>query len=163
MLLIGKQLIEEKHRLYIVQNGICPLCKRNLNDDVVSNHLDHDHALVGDNSGRVRSLLCCYCNALEGQIKHKFNSSGLNSRGVDIQEWIHSLSEYYSADITKNRIHPAYIGDKTKWFSRLNKDEMIDELNKINADVPVKSNKSNLVDLYRKALRKFHSPKKVKK
>lgn len=153
MLLVGKQYDEEKVRLYHAQDGICPLCKQKLNDDITSNHLDHDHTLVGPNAGRVRALLCILCNGTEGQIKHKFVSSGLASKGVNITEWLAALVEYYSADISNNRIHRQYMPDKTKWFSRLNKPEMHAELDQLGVSYNPKLTKEKLVPIYKKALK----------
>lgn len=153
MLLVGKQFDQEKERLYHSQNGICPLCGRELNPDISSNPLDHDHALVGPNAGRVRALLCSYCNVLEGEIKHKFMSSGLVSKDVDHLAWFKSLVSYYETDISQNRIHPRFVPDKTKWFSRLNKPEMLVELDAVNATYSDKATKAQLVKIYRKALR----------
>lgn len=153
MLLVGKQFDEEKKRLYHSQNGICPLCGRELNADITSNPLDHDHALTGPNAGRVRALLCLYCNCLEGEIKHKFVSSGLASRDVDMVKWLKTLIDYYETDISQNRIHKQYVPDKTKWFSRLNKPEMLTELELVNAPISEKMTKAQMVEVYRKALR----------
>lgn len=154
-LLIGKQLNEEKNRLYILQNGICPLCGRELNDDVFSNHLDHDHSLFGENAGKCRSLLCGFCNVLEGQLKHKFNSSGLKSRGVDMNDWIKSLAKYYDTDITQNPIHPKFVGDLTKHFSKLTIPEMDELASKYGVEFPEKAIKAKKVGIFKKALRKF--------
>lgn len=155
MLLVGKKFDEEKVKLYNLQRGICPLCGRELNEDIKSNHLDHDHALAGSNAGRVRALLCVYCNALEGQIKHKFDSSGLRSKDVDIAVWLGQLAQYYSKDYSENSLHPVYVNDMAKAFNRLNKPEMVDELNRVNCVFPEKATKEKLSSLYKKALRKF--------
>lgn len=154
-LLIGKQYIEEKHRLFKLQNGVCPLCQRELNPDIVSNHLDHDHTLFGENAGKCRSLLCVYCNSLEGQIKHKFVSSGLHSRGVEIHEWLETLVEYYKRDISQNPIHPVFVGDMTKHFSRLTLPEMDELAEKYKIEFPPKTTRAKRVPLFKKALRKF--------
>lgn len=83
MLLTSKLYKEEKQRLFDAQHGICPICKRELDSDVQSNHLDHDHELNGPKAGKVRGLLCNLCNAAEGQMKHKFNRSGLKGQNID--------------------------------------------------------------------------------
>ena len=94
MLLSGKLYKEEKEKLYKAQNGLCPCCKRPLDEDIQKNHLDHDHALEGDNAGKVRGLLCNLCNAAEGQMKHKFNRSGLKGQDIDYLEWLENLLVY---------------------------------------------------------------------
>lgn len=155
MLLVGKQFVEEKIKLYHKQEGKCPLCCRPLNDDITSNHLDHDHAIEGENAGKVRALLCDLCNALEGQIKHKFVSSGLNSKGIDISDWLESLKNYYGKDLSDNPLHPQYVNDKAKWFSRLNKDEMIIELQNIGSEIPAKSTKASLSKLFKRQFKQY--------
>lgn len=117
-----------KQQLYEKQNGVCALCKRPLDGDLNQHHLDHDHELHGDSAGRVRGLLCSLCNATEGIVKHKFNRSGLVSGGVDYVAWLRSLANYVDTDYTDNPIHDKFIPDKTKWFSRLTKTEMIQEM-----------------------------------
>lgn len=154
MLLVGKQFIEEKHRLFEEQKGVCPLCGRALNPDVLSNHLDHDHSLEGPNAGRVRSLLCIFCNATEGQLKHKFDSSGLVSRGVDYVAWLKELIAYYEKDYSTSAIHPVYVNDMSKAFARMNKPEMIDELSRVGVTEPGKT-KATMIASYKKALRNF--------
>lgn len=155
MLLIGKQFKAEKERLYHLQEGRCLLCERELNEDIFSNHLDHDHELVGEEAGRVRGLLCPLCNALEGQIKHKFGRSGLLSKDVDISEWLLNLSKYYQADTTQNNIHPQYVNDKAKWFTRLDKPDMLAELSRIGITPEEKATKAQLSTLYKKELKKY--------
>lgn len=152
MLLTPKTVVTEKERLYTLQKGICPLCNRPLNIDIKSNHLDHDHELHKENAGRVRGLLCGLCNTLEGMMKHKFNRSGLKSE-VDYLEWLNQLHNYLSTDHTANPLHPKYVPDKVKWFSRLNKDEMLCELATFNDQDHMKQSKAQLIASYRKLLR----------
>ena len=154
MLLTGKLYKEEKEKLYQAQNGLCPCCKRPLDEDIQKNHLDHDHALEGDNAGKVRGLLCNLCNAAEGQMKHKFNRSGLKGREVDYLEWRESLLTYLKNDYTKNNIHPNFIGDKSKEFSRLGKPEMIAEMNAYGFTYSEDDSKPKLVASFKKQLRK---------
>lgn len=125
MLLTGKLYKEEKQKLFDSQQGICPVCKRDLDPDVQSNHLDHDHELSGPKAGKCRGLLCNLCNAAEGQMKHKFSRSGLKGREVDYLEWLQNLLTYLQKDYTQNPIHPNFVGDKTKEFSRLGKEEQL--------------------------------------
>lgn len=153
ILLIGKQFNSEKERLYKLQNGKCPLCKRDLNEDTSSNHLDHDHELRGPNAGKIRALLCVYCNVLEGQIKHKFNSSGLKSENVDISEWLESLANYYRQDISSNNVHPKFVNDLSKLFSRLNLSEMDELANEYNIKFEDKTTKAKRLPIFKKQLK----------
>lgn len=155
-LLIGKTKFNlEKERLFVLQNGKCPLCGRDLNPDILSNHLDHDHALTGPNAGKVRSLLCVYCNSLEGQIKHKFDSSGLKSKGIEITDWLDSLSKYYKTDISSNNIHPNFVNDLTKMFSRLNISEMDELANSYNIVFEPKTTKEKRLPIFKKKLKQY--------
>lgn len=154
MLLIGKLYKEEKQRLFDLQDGICPMCKRPLNPDVQQNHLDHDHELNGDNAGKVRGLLCGLCNAAEGQMKHKFNRSGLKGQDVDYLLWIENMLAYLRSDYKNNNIHPQYITDMVKRFSYLSKPEMIDEMKKMNFSFNENDTKTHLIASYKKQFRK---------
>lgn len=155
ILLIGKLYVAEKERLYHEQNGLCPICGRELNEDIVSNHLDHDHTLEGPNAGKVRALLCLYCNSLEGQIKHKFDTSGLKTKGVDIADWLETLAEYYRKDLSEHNIHPQFVNDLSKLFSRLDVKGMDDMAAKYNVEFPPKTTKVKRVPIFKKGLKLF--------
>ncbi|AIZ01862.1 recombination endonuclease VII [Escherichia phage vb_EcoM-VR5] len=154
MLLTGKLYKEEKQKLYDAQDGKCLICKRELNPDVQSNHLDHDHELNGPKAGKVRGLLCNLCNAAEGQMKHKFNRSGLKGQNVDYLEWLENLLVYLKTDYTENNIHPNFVPDKTKEFSRLGKEEMIAEMLSHGMTYNESDTKKQMVDSFKKQLRK---------
>ena len=154
MLLTGKLYKEEKEKLYQAQNGLCPCCKRPLDEDIQKNHLDHDHALEGDNAGKVRGLLCNLCNAAEGQMKHKFNRSGLKGRDVDYLEWLEALLAYLKQDYSDNNIHPNFVPDKTKEFSRLGKEEMMTEMLQRGFEYNESDTKTQLIASFKKQLRK---------
>lgn len=153
MLLTGKLYQEEKQKFYDAQNGICPVCGRLLNEDVQSNHLDHDHELSGPKAGKVRGLLCNLCNAAEGQMKHKFSRSGLKGRDVDYLEWLENLLKYLKTDYSVNNIHPNFVGDKAKEFSRLNKEEMITEMTN-HGFTYASETRAELIKQFKKQLRK---------
>lgn len=153
MLLTGKLYQQEKQKFYDAQNGICPVCGRPLNEDVQSNHLDHDHELSGPKAGKVRGLLCNLCNAAEGQMKHKFSRSGLKGRDVDYLEWLENLLEYLKTDYSVNNIHPNFVGDKSKEFSRLNKEEMITEMAN-HGFTYADGTRADLIKQFKKQLRK---------
>ena len=155
ILLIGKLYVAEKERLYQEQNGLCPICGRELNEDIASNHLDHDHTLEGPNAGKVRALLCNYCNSLEGQIKHKFDTSGLKTKGVDIADWLETLAEYYRKDLSEHNIHPQFVNDLSKLFSRLDVQGMDDMAAKYNVEFPPKTTKVKRVPIFKKGLKVF--------
>lgn len=155
MLLTAKTLKEEKLQLYTAQNGVCRICKRDLNPDVYSNHLDHDHALSGPRAGKVRGLLCNLCNATEGQIKHKFDRSGLKGQGIDMVEWLKALVEYHETCVQDSSIHPQFVPDRVKWFARLNKSEMATELDVQAIKYDQAMGKEQLVKCYRNGIRKI--------
>lgn len=154
MLLTGKLYKEEKEKLYQAQNGLCPCCKRPLDEDIQKNHLDHDHALEGDNAGKVRGLLCNLCNAAEGQMKHKFNRSGLKGQNVDYLEWLENLLVYLKTDYSENNIHPNFVNDKAKEFARGNKDDMIAMFKQHGFTYIESDTKTKMVASFKKQLRK---------
>ncbi|QDH49244.1 endonuclease [Pantoea phage Phynn] len=143
-----------KQALYDQQNGACAICKRPLEGDINKHHLDHDHALTGDNAGRVRGLLCNLCNGTEGIMKHKFNRSGLVAKDVEYIEWLENLLSYLKEDKSDNKIHDRFIPDKVKWFSRLTKPAMIVEMGVIGFDCDENAERKALISSYRKQLMK---------
>lgn len=155
MLLIGKLFEQEKIKLYHEQEGICPLCHRELDENISANHLDHDHALTGPNAGKVRALLCNLCNSVEGQIKHKFDTSGLKSKGIDIADYLEELASYYRRDISDHNIHPNYVGDMTKLFSRQDIPGMDELASQFDITFPPKLTKAKKVPLFKKGLKAF--------
>ncbi|QPI17822.1 recombination endonuclease VII [Pectobacterium phage POP12] len=141
-----------KQKLYNEQNGLCKLCKRPLEGDVSKHHLDHDHELCGDGAGRVRGLLCVLCNSVDGIIKHKFNRSGLASKNVDYAQYLRDLADYVSNDYTDNPIHDKFIPDKTKWFNRQTKYDMIAEMQNQGFSYLESDDRKTLGKKYRKQL-----------
>lgn len=156
--LTAKTLNDEKQRLFKEQHGKCLLCKNDLDPDFKKNHLDHDHALTGNNAGRVRGLLCIRCNPLEGLIKHKFERSGLRDR-VDYIEWLESLLTYLKNDYSESCYHPQYIIDSSKKFSRLSLDEMREEMKSEKFTYELSDKKDDLVKKYKTQFRKRQSLK----
>lgn len=155
ILLDAKTKNPEKERLYHLQQGKCALCNLPLDTDINKNHLDHDHELHGQKAGRVRGLCCNLCNGLDGQVKHKFNRSGLVSKGVNQIEWLKSLIKYLEQDTTQNNFHPQFVPDRVKWFSRLNLTEMRLELDRQSIQYEISMGKVQLTKLYRKEFRKL--------
>lgn len=153
MLLTGKLYKEEKETMFKAQQGLCLICGLELDKDVQKNHLDHDHGLSGPKAGKVRGLLCNLCNGAEGQMKHKFNRSGLKTK-IDYIEWMESLLEYLKSDYTQNNIHPQYVIDKSKEFSRASKEEMISIMLSEGFEYNETDTKTDLVKKYKKYLRK---------
>ena len=154
MLLAGKLYKEEKQRLFDLQGGVCPLCKRPLDNDVQANHLDHDHALSGPQAGKVRALLCNLCNVTEGMMKHKFNRSGLKGQDIDYLVWLKELVAYLEKDYSGANIHPEYVTDKSKEFGRLSKEEMVQEMLKAGFVYNESDTKTKLQASFKKQLRK---------
>ena len=60
---------EEYNKMYIKQKKVCKMCKKNRpqimkNGDIRSLHIDHNH-----DTGRIRGLLCTYCNTSLGLLE----------------------------------------------------------------------------------------------
>lgn len=153
MILTQKTAKLEKERLYHKQNGICLICELPLDTDIQKNHLDHDHALDGENAGRVRGLLCNLCNPAEGNVLHKFNRSGLKTK-INHLQWFKNLVKYWEQDITDNVIHPKFIPDKAKQFSRLTKTEMQQVMREHNYEYNDKDDRKILLSKFKKQFRK---------
>lgn len=143
----------EKKTLFENQNGVCPICKRPLQDHK-SSHLDHDHSLEGENAGKVRGLLCVYCNVAEGRMRHQFNRSGLAGLGIDYVEWLGNLMQYLHSDLSKNNIHPQYVTDIKKQFARKTKSDMLIELDRRGIIYEGSMTMKQLVTAYNKQIAK---------
>lgn len=154
MLLSGKLFKEEKEKLFKAQSGLCCICGLPLDQDIQKNHLDHDHALTGKNAGKVRGLLCCLCNAFEGQVKHKFNRSGLKTK-IEYITCLENLLDYLKQDSSKNNIHPQFVIDKSKDFSRKSKEDMVLEMESLGFEYSETDTKTELSKKYKKQLRNF--------
>ena len=152
MLLTAKTKDEYKKELYKKQGGICPLCGRELDKDILKNHLDHDHALEGARQGRCRGLLCALCNCMEGEVAHAFYHSGLHSRGIDRRAWIERLLDYWDMDTTMNPIFPSYPNDKFKAFKRLTRTEMIDTMHTEGFEYAESDTREAIAKKYKKQL-----------
>ena len=154
MLLNSKSADELKQKLFEEQNKCCKLCGNEFGGPYNKQHLDHDHVLQGPNAGKIRGLLCGRCNLLEGIMKHKFIRSGLKAKDVDYIQWMRSLLEYVDSDHSKNPIHPNYVSDMTKNFSRKNLSEMKAELRERGFEFDEKDQKAVLVKKFRKQFKK---------
>lgn len=154
MLLNAKSYKALKEELYQKQNGCCTLCGRPFDGPANEQHLDHDHALTGSNAGKVRSLLCCFCNGAEGQMKHKFNRSGLRGRGIDYVTWLEDLVDYLKQDYSENDIHPKYVTDMVAMFKKLDKGQMIAEMVQRGFEYNDSDTKELLVKSFKKQFRK---------
>lgn len=152
--LTAKTAKDLKKKLFTLQQGRCILCKRDLDQEIMKNHLDHDHALTGPNAGRVRGLLCCLCNGTEGIVKHKFNRSGLASRDVDYIMWLENLVQYLKQDYAPNDFHPQYIPDTIKQFKRLSLTEMREDMTTRGYPYEQSDTKAELVKKFSKHFRK---------
>jgi DNA repair exonuclease SbcCD ATPase subunit len=53
--------LEQFSQMYEAQDGICPICKRELETSGRGVHVDHDHE-----TGKNRDLLCSNCNLMIG-------------------------------------------------------------------------------------------------
>lgn len=155
MILNNKTYNEEKKRLFVLQSGVCPICKRKLDDDILKNHLDHDHDLTGVNAGRVRGLLCVLCNGSEGRTRHEFMRSGLASRDIGYIFYLENLIAYLKQDFTKNNIHPEFVRDLKKRFKRFDKPTMCNELDILNIPYSDSDTKEKLIKLYNKHILRY--------
>lgn len=154
MLLNPKTSDDLKQQLFSSQNGLCKICKNPFDGPYNKQHLDHDHALEGQNAGKVRGLLCVRCNMLEGMIKHKFIRSGLRGRDIDYIEWMKSLIEYVDSDYSGNPVHPQYLRDMVINFSRKNLPEMRQVMLEYGFEYTMKDTKPELVKKFRKQFKK---------
>lgn len=87
----------------------CPLCRLDLDDDIV---LDHDHK-----SGDIRATLHRWCNSILGKIE---NWAGRRGNGVDAIEFLENTVSYlkYHRDNPTGIKHPTHKTDDEKRLLR---------------------------------------------
>ena len=78
------------------QDGICPLCEREIPSG--QDTLDHDHS-----SGRVRMVLCRNCNSIEGRVLH-----WVRRTGVEIERWLANIAWFWNQDYDDNPQYPTH-------------------------------------------------------
>jgi hypothetical protein len=98
-----KDIPKIKKELINRQNGLCPICDRNLYKLKTRDRcLDHNHT-----TGRIRAVLCRSCNAIEGKAYKLFIRMGLRKAGIDYEHYLYALARY--SDILETKyIHPKY-------------------------------------------------------
>lgn len=62
-----------REKLYSEQNGICPICKKELNKPCV----DHSHQKKNKGTGLIRGLICSGCNILLGKLENNSPRYGI--------------------------------------------------------------------------------------
>lgn len=112
----NKHLPAVKAQLMAKQNGVCPLCKRNLTALGSPNQcVDHDH-----DTGVIRGVLCRTCNGIEGKISNLAIRAAFKEGKVD---FLIALAEYlklHKVPQTKY-VHPTHLTEPEKHAKRLKK------------------------------------------
>lgn len=94
-----RNIREERERILIEQDYICPLCNEII--EPCDAALDHDHE-----NGLIRGVLHKVCNSGEGQMRGKFRRSGI-AKYSSFEEYLLNLSLY----LTKEQhmmLHPSH-------------------------------------------------------
>lgn len=103
-----KDIPRVKAELMLEQNNICYICKRDLSKLKPRDRcLDHNHE-----TGKIRSVLCRSCNAIEGKVRKLHIKMGLRKAGVPYEDLICNLFNYIYMD-DSHYIHPKH-KDKVK-------------------------------------------------
>lgn len=98
------------------QNGVCPLCRRNLTSLGSPNQcVDHDHT-----TGVIRGVLCRTCNGLEGKVLLLAIRAAFKEGAVD---WIIALAAYLKLHREPQTayLHPTHLTDSEKKVKQLAK------------------------------------------
>jgi len=130
-------------------NNICPLCDREIKAPVA------DHSHIGEPyEHHLRAVLCSTCNTTAGSIWKVLVRTGtvnaLHKEGA--VQFLVNLGWYYTQDYSANDYHPNRVQDEVKRFKRMNKDEQIAQLQKLNIIFNVKQTKEQLLELYKEHL-----------
>jgi hypothetical protein len=70
------------------QLGICPICRKKLNNPC----LDHQHTKKVKGSGQIRGVLCRSCNVLLGKIEN--NCARYSVSQKELPEVLHNMAKY---------------------------------------------------------------------
>jgi len=98
-----KDILPLKEKILQKQNGICPICLRDLRLlESRDRCLDHNHK-----TGHIRAVLCRGCNSMEGKVQRSFVRVGLKNQGVDYEQFLIGLAKYIKIKETKY-IHPNF-------------------------------------------------------
>lgn len=77
-------VIPVRNQMLKKQNGICPICKEIIPQDMAV--LDHSHK-----HGFIRAVLCRNCNAIEGKVMNLANRAKRSGTQLD---WLKALIDY---------------------------------------------------------------------
>lgn len=105
----AKHLPAVKSKLLVAQNGVCPLCKRDMASfQSINKVVDHDHS-----TGHIRGVLCRVCNGEEGRVKARAIRC---SSGDKYQDWIIALAAYYlmHRENPSQYLHPTHLSEPEK-------------------------------------------------
>lgn len=95
---VRKELLEK-------QDNKCILCERDFDSSDMIACVDHDHI-----TGKVRAVLCIWCNANAGKIEQRAVRAKQNLTAL---HWLNNFHRYITADQT-NYLHPSEIPKKPK-------------------------------------------------
>ncbi len=102
-----KELKPLREKMYIEQDGICPICKTKIRlDEAV---VDHQHKTLKEQAGvngagLVRGVLCARCNSVEGGMINKYKRYGIYL--TDYTQFLRNLADYLDQD-NLPLIHPS--------------------------------------------------------
>ena len=102
-----KEIIELKYKdipkireeLAKKQNGICPICKKEIKDPV----LDHSHQKKNGGTGLCRGAICLNCNSILGKVENMCKRYLISNEELPFV--LKNMSEYLQAPHT-NYLHP---------------------------------------------------------
>ncbi len=77
-----------REEILVEQNGICPICKKN----VVGPCLDHQHTKRIKGTGQIRGVLCRACNIFLGKAEN--NCVRFNISQKDLPDILRAISDY---------------------------------------------------------------------
>ena len=102
MRLKTKDIPAIRQMIQISQGHLCPLCAIDLTTPGITPCLDHDHS-----TGRIRGVLCRWCNRAEGKIHNLARGA---KRNGTYMTFIKALIDYWTSALIAPReeYHPSY-------------------------------------------------------
>ncbi len=110
--LLAKQVKIVRDGLLEKQNGICPICTK----EVKMPTLDHFHSKSHNGCGKIRGVICNNCNRFLGVLENKSVMNGIDF--TDLPNLLRKIADYTTKE-HYNLVHPTEM-DKPKKLSKKN-------------------------------------------
>lgn len=107
-----KDVAQERHRLYILQEGVDPILKEKVPYE--STTCDHDHTLQN-----TRAALHRQTNSFEGRVTNAYKRGLAWLTDLALPDILRNLADYLEVDYSNNPLHSSWIKALSTKFNTL--------------------------------------------